>query len=220
METIKLSAQPRETKTKGHLSNLRREGRVPAVVYGLHKEPQPIDVSAKELRKCMGKGKQNKIIELDINGKTENVLIKTVEHHIFKNNVVNHMDFIRVDEKTPVIVNIPIEHTGMAIGVKNEGGQFSVMKRFVKVKCLPGDIPEVFTQDITELSSGTVVYVRDLEFAEGTILTPPKTALYGVTKARIATEDEEVETKEGAEEGAETKDGEAKAEEKPTEEAK
>jgi large subunit ribosomal protein L25 len=231
MEHLSLTAIKREKKTKGHLNSLRKSGQVPAVVYGLDTDSENISIEAGELRKILVNQNQNQIINLQIEGNKQQVLIKSIcRHTIFQNEIV-HLDFIRVDKSRPVTVNIPIKHVGVASGVKNEGGLFSVMKRFVKVKCHPQKIPAEFTQDVTDLAAGSIVYAGDLQFPQGTILTPPKTALYGVTSARAEVEetpegepDDKKETteedKEGATEEKSEKDEKTDASDKTKKEAK
>ena len=152
MKAITLSAKSRENSTKGRLSILRKSGRVPAIVYGLNKEPQTVDIAEKELKKCFKAINKNNVIQLNIEGNKESVIIKDMAKHPVKPNIILNLDFLRVDNTRPVKVKIPIKHSGVPIGVKNEGGQFSIMKRFVRVKCKVQDIPEAFEQDISNLN--------------------------------------------------------------------
>ncbi|MFC1584881.1 50S ribosomal protein L25 [Fibrobacterota bacterium] len=205
METPTLSAKSREKKTKGYLSELRKSGRVPGVIYGHSQEPCGIHFSENELGKLLKNLKKNKIIHLNIEGKEEPVIIKDITRHPVKHIQVLHIDFLRVNEDSTVTVQVPIKHVGMPKGVKNEGGLFAIMKRFVKVKCKVRDIPDAFEQDVSDLALNAIVYAQDLEFLEGTIITPPRTALFGVTPAHKVEEvlpepGAEVEGEEGAEE--------------------
>jgi large subunit ribosomal protein L25 len=205
METLTISVKAREKSTKGALAKIRNSGNIPAIVYGLDKDSQNIMLSMPEMRKYFKESNKNKIVELDIDGSKEQVLVKEIVRHAVKQEVM-HVDFLRVNDTRPVVVKVPISHTGVPTGVKNEGGQFAIMKRFVKVKCKVGDIPETFEQDISDLTCGTVVYTQEIKFEKGEIITPPRTALYGVKISRKI-EDEEKPTEAEAGEEAQATDG-------------
>ncbi len=184
MSAVIIKAKIRKKTTKGDLNTLRKSGWVPGVLYGLNKDSATIQLPEKAFQASLKKDKiVNKIIELDIDGTSEQVILKEIVRHPIKTNIT-HIDFLRVNEENHVIVKVPIVCTGVPIGVKNQGGQFSIMKKFVKVKCRAQDIPEAFERDVTGLSMDTVIYARDIEFSKGQIITPDKTALYGVTAGK------------------------------------
>jgi large subunit ribosomal protein L25 len=97
---------------------------------------------------------------------------------------VTHVDFLRVNDTHPVVVTVPVNTFGIPVGVKQQGGVFSVMKKVVRLKTRIGNIPEQFNIDVSELGAGKIFYVRDLKMADVSFLTPPKTALFGVTSGR------------------------------------
>ena len=185
-----LVVSKRETTTQGQLKQQRSEKLIPAVIYGLKKDPLSLKITEAEFRKYLKLKNRNIVLELDIDGQKESVIVREFVYHPITKGQVLHIDFLRVDDKTPVTVKVPIEHYGVPFGVKNQGGQFKVMKRFVKLSCLVADIPELFQQDISELKAEEVFYVRDLKFEKGTVLTPEKVALYGVSKAKGAKEED------------------------------
>lgn len=186
MSNLTLVAKNRPKSGKGILMRMRKEGRIPAIVYGLEKEPQLVEVNAIELRAHLGK--RNHVINLDVEGASQQVMIKVVESDPIRRDLLIHIDFLRVNNERPVIVNVPVTTFGMPFGVKTQGGIFSVMKKFVKLRAKVQDIPESFNQDVTDLNSGTIFYVRDLKFEKGTFVTPGKTALYGVTTGKAEVE--------------------------------
>jgi len=180
-------------RTKGPDSKLhaiRKNGQVPGIIYGLKKEAVSIAVSHIDLLKLVATAKPNQSITITHETGSEEVLIYSVSWHKVKIRTIEHVDFIRIDADHPVTVKVPVRTTGLPVGVKTQGGQFSFMKRFVRVKCKAKDIPESFTQDISELTAGTVFYTRDIKFPEGVIVTPPKTALYGISRGRKKEEEE------------------------------
>ncbi len=181
METTALPAKIRPKSSRGYLNQMRRESRIPAVIYGLKKAPEQIEVSYVDLRPMLTQ--RNKPITLDIEGKKQDVLIKAIEKEAIKKDVL-HIDFLRVDDSSLVIVNVPVETTGIPVGVKTEGGVFSIMKKFVTLRARIKDIPEKFVHDISDMPAGKIFYVRDLVFEKGRILTPAKTALYGIAGGR------------------------------------
>jgi large subunit ribosomal protein L25 len=209
---LNLAAKKRVHTTKAALKNMRQEGRVPAVVYGLDKEPLMVEVSAVDMRPHLSQ--RNHVIELSLDGGiTEKVMIKAIEKDPIKSFLM-HIDFLRVDNEHPVVVNVPVTTFGIPFGVKTQGGVFSTMKKFVKLRAKVQDIPDKFDMDVSEIQSGTIVYVRDLKFDKGTFVTPGKTALYGVTTGKAEVEEVKPAAAAAAAPAAAGK-GDAKAEAKP-----
>jgi large subunit ribosomal protein L25 len=190
MSNLSLNAKKRAPSAKNALKSMRKQGRVPAIIYGLNKDPEMIEVSAVDMRPHLAQ--RNHVIELALEGgASQKVMIKSIER-----------DPIRRDLVTTF---------GIPFGVKTQGGVFSVMKKFVKVRAKVQDIPDKFNMDVSEVTSGTIVYVKDLKFDKGTFVTPGKTALYGVTTGKA----EAVEEAKPA--AAAPAAGDAKAEAKPAE---
>ena len=185
MANLALAAIKRDKSSKGQLGRLRKEGMVPAVVYGLERDPEMITIKAVDLRPHLAQ--RNHVIDLQVGGAAQQVMLKVVDRDPIRKELV-HIDFIRVNDTRPVVVNVPVTTHGMPYGVKTEGGVFSVMKKFVKLRAKVADIPEKFDLDVSELRSGTIFYVRDLKFEKGNFVTPPKTALFGVTTGRAEEE--------------------------------
>ena len=182
METIALTAQKRPSGTKGTLNALRREGRVPAILYGLKGEPELLDVNAVDLRPLFVR--RNPIVALSMEGKTQLAILKQVDRDPIRDHVT-HIDFLRVDETQPVTVTVAVIPVGTAVGVKLDGGVFRVARRDVKLKAKIQDIPANFTVDITEMRQGQKTFVRDLKFTKGTFITPARTVIFGVGEAHV-----------------------------------
>ena len=183
---LSLAAKSRAKSTKSFLNQMRKQGRVPAVVYGLDKEPELIEVTAVDMRPHLSK--RNHVIDLSAGGSAQQVMIKAVERDPIRKDLV-HIDFMRVNNERPVIVSVPVTTHGMPVGVKTEGGVFSVMKKSVKLRAKVQDIPDTFDIDVSELHSGTIFYVKDLKFGKGAFVTPGKTALFGVTTGKAEAEE-------------------------------
>jgi large subunit ribosomal protein L25 len=185
MSNLQLAAIKRDKTSKGSLGRLRKEGMVPAIVYGLDKEPELVTVKAVDLRPHLSQ--RNHIIEIQVGGAGQKVMLKMIERDPIRKDLV-HIDFLRVNDERPVVVNVPVTTHGMPFGVKTEGGVFSTMKKFVKLRAKVQDIPEIFDLDVSDLKSGVIFYVRDLKFEKGSFVTPGKTALFGVTSGRAEDE--------------------------------
>ena len=181
MEHLKLTAKKREQGTKGKLAAMRREGRIPGIVYGPKSEPTMVEVLATDLRTLLPK--RNHVIEMSLEGSMQNVMVKQVERDPIRRDVL-HIDFLRVDEVHPVIVSVPVISHGIPVGVRTGGGVFSVAKKSVKLKAKVQDIPENFTIDVSDFETGKTFYVRELPFKNGVFVTPGRTALFGVGTGR------------------------------------
>jgi len=207
MEKLNLAANPRVKGTKGKLASLRREGRVPGILYGLKSEPMLLEVSAADLRTLLPK--RNHLVEIQVEGRMHQAMVKQVERDPIRRDV-RHIDFLRVDENVPVTVIVPVIPQGVPVGVKTQGGVFAVSKKTVKLKAKVNDIPESFTVDVSGLEQGQTVYVRDLKFEKGAIVTPGRTALFGVGTGR-AEEELPVAAPAAAAEAAPAAEGKDKA---------
>jgi large subunit ribosomal protein L25 len=175
MHTINISARKRPVSTKGTLAALRREGKVPGIIYGLKGEPETIEVTATDLRPVLAH--RNTIIELNVDGAVTKTMMKQLDRDPIRGDFL-HIDFVRVDNVHPVTVTVPVTTEGVPVGVKTQGGVFSVAKKFVKLRAKVQDIPDAFHLDVSLLNSGTTFYVKD------TFVTPPRTALFGVGEGR------------------------------------
>jgi large subunit ribosomal protein L25 len=211
MEHLTLTAKKRERGTKGKLAAMRREGRVPCVIYGPKTKPGMAEVKAADLRLILPK--RNHVIEMNLDGEIQAVMVKQVERDPVRKDIM-HVDFLRVDEIHAVTVSVPVIPQGIPIGVKLQGGVFNVAKKSVKLKAKVQDIPENFTVDVSGFESGKTFYVRDLKFEKGTFITPPRTALFGVGIARKEEEAAPVAEKAAAAPAATTTEAAAEGKEK------
>ena len=181
MSNITITALKRELGSQGKINSMRKSGKVPGVVYGLKGEPESIEITGTDLRPILGH--RNTVITLDIAGKTQQVLLKQLDRDPIRGDFL-HVDFLRVDNVTPVTVIVPVATEGVPVGVKTSGGIFSMAKKFVRLRTKIQDIPDSFTLDISNMEAGKTFYVKDLQFDKGTFVTPPRTALFGVSEGR------------------------------------
>lgn len=190
MERVPIQAQVREGKGKGVARSLRREERVPAVLYGRDCPSQKIVIEEKELKKGLNR---NVIIDLFIGDeKPRTVIFKDLQRDVLKGEIL-HVDFqqISLDEKITTMVYISIE--GVAPGTR-EGGVLQQMMREVEIECLPTDIPEHIVVDISSLGVNESITIGDLQLSEGiTMISPPDDVVATIVVPTDEIEEEDVE---------------------------
>lgn len=169
MKTIQINATARNEYGKKVAKHLRKEGKVPCVVYGLG-EHMDITISEDELRKLIYTP-HIYIVELNIDGKIYPTVLKDAQYHPVKDNVL-HVDFLRINEEKPVEIEIPVVLDGLAEGVR-AGGKMNLRMRKLKVKGIFTSIPERLHIDVTKLGLGKSIQVGELSF-EGLELTNAK----------------------------------------------
>ena len=212
-EATTLNAEAREPEGSRANRRLRREGRIPAVLYGGGGEPQHLSIDARELRTALqAKGA---VLELAVGGDKTPAMVKDQQRDPVRGDAW-HIDFLRVDLKQAIQTTATLELTGVedAPG-STEGGVLEQQLRDIQIEALPGDVPEVVTHDVSTLHVGDTVHVSDLTMPDGvTILDDPEIVVASITIPRVELEPEvETETElvgEG-EEGAEG-EGEGDAE--------
>lgn len=192
-ETVRLEVEPRDRTGKGGARSLRREGYIPAVVYGHGDDSTNVKIRVEDLDSLLGRiSVDNTLIDLQVaKGRPQRVLIREVQRHPFKSEIL-HVDFfhIRADEK--IRVEVPLHLTGEAPGVE-EGGILQQNRHEVEIECLPGDIPERFELDVSGLSIGDSLHVRDLDARDVMVLADPDLTLCTVVPPTVITVEEEEE---------------------------
>ena len=205
MELTKLNANIRTQTGNGPGRVLRRDGKMPAVLYGPNTEPVLLSVDIKELELILreSKGAQG-ILELVIQDKeasTRTAMLKELQTHPVSQDYL-HADFYEIAMDRKIKINVPVVTTGKSVGVEM-GGMLQIVRRELEVMCMPIHIPEVIEIDITELDIGDSIHVdeiplkgdaeiqADVNFTVLTILSP-------AAAEKEETEEEDVE--EGAEE--------------------
>lgn len=160
-ETV--SAVPREGKfNKNAARRVRAKGKVPAVVYGAAEPAVAVEVDPKQIQRILhSETGHNSIFDLEVSGATAKVMIVDWQYEPIKGKLI-HIDFKRIALDKPIRVEVPIQLTGVAIGVKAEGGILDQMLREVEIECLPGDIPNSISVDVSNLTFGMVLRVSDL----------------------------------------------------------
>jgi large subunit ribosomal protein L25 len=182
MKTIEINVKKRVKTGKTDTRNLRKEDNVPCVLYG-GKDVIHFYAHKNEFRKLVYTP-EALIVHLNIEGEKHEAIMQALQFHPVLDDL-NHIDFIEVDEKKPVVINIPIELTGSCIGVKN-GGKLREKRRSLKVRGLVKNLPEILTIDMTNVDIGHVVKVEDLKYPDIELLDMPRSMVVSVISSRLA----------------------------------
>ncbi|MEM8619458.1 MAG: 50S ribosomal protein L25 [Actinomycetota bacterium] len=165
-ETV-LIAHPGRTTGSSTSRRLRREGRIPAVVYGHGMDPLSVDVDRRELRAALsGAAGLNTILDLTVDGTVYPSLIKDIQRHPVRRTVL-HVDFIQVNLNEEVVVSIPVTIEGEAKEVLQNNGLVDLSMPEFEVRTTPRNIPEGITIDVTAMTMDTVIRVEDVELPDG-----------------------------------------------------
>jgi len=219
-QVIALSAEPRSASGKGGARQTRRDHKVPAVIYGHGRPTQPLTVDALALEKALtGVEPASTVIELTVDGKKANVLIREIQRHAIRPDII-HVDFYEIRGGEKVRLKIPVHLVGTPDGVRNAGGVLDQVMREVEIEVLPEHIPDRVELDVTPLAIGHSRHVRDLQIPNATILSgadltiatvvPPRAEEVAAPAPEAATEVAEPELirKPREEEGEEAAEGE------------
>ena len=225
MEQLDLKAQVRKTTGKGLARALRREGRIPAVLYGPKTDSMMLSIDFKEFEQIVRKANVGSVLlNLQIqNGETltRPAMIKELQTNPVSGAFL-HIDFYEIDMQRKINVSVPVVTRGKSAGVE-EGGLLQIVRREIELFCLPTAIPESIEVDISDLTIGDSIHIReialpgdvelpeDIDFTVITVLAPK-------VEEEVVEEEELEEGEEAAEE--EGVEGEAAAEETPSEETK
>lgn len=174
MSEFTLNAQARNDLGKGASRRLRRNANlIPAVVYGADKAPVSISLETREVAKLLlNDAAYSSILELNIDGKKEDVLIKALQRHPAKSFVL-HADFIRVvaGQKLTTLVPVLLINEDTCVGAKTGGGDIFRLATELEVTCLPKDLPDAIEVDMANINVGEIVHLADLTAPKGVEFT-------------------------------------------------
>ena len=157
-----LEAQPRTPGTKNDARRVRKQGKVPAVVYGAGKDAMPVSVDPRQVSRILHSVTgHNTVFDLAVDGERTKAMIVDWQYEPIKGSLL-HIDVKRIAMDQKLKVNVPIELIGEPAGVKQQGGILEQITREVEIECLPGDIPNQIELDVSELVFNMVLRVADL----------------------------------------------------------
>lgn len=217
---INLQATPYDTTKKGDVKRMRKEGKLPAILYGHKEKSKKIYVEKHEFAKVLDVLKKESVtINLKVKDKDYLCVIKVIQHNPITDELL-HIDFQHIHKKEKIKATIPIHVFGEAPGVK-EGGILDQNLHEIVVKCLPAHIPPRIDIDVSNLDLGHTIHLKDIDLPNVDFEISEETSIVSILIPRAVAAEEKPELKEGeevAEEEKKEEEGEKKGEEK--EEAK
>ena len=212
-----LIAELREDQGKGASRRLRREKKVPAIIYGAGRPPRPLAFDHnKVLLELENESFYSSILNIKVGKKSQAAILKDLQRHPARNQIM-HMDFQRIVEDEEIRMNVPLHFIGedIAPGVKQGGGSVSHLMTDVEIVCLPRYLPEYIDIDVSKLELDDMLSMSDIVLPEGVEIPAlaqgpeadrPVVAIH-IIKEVVIEDEEELEAAEGLAEGAE--EGEA-----------
>jgi len=207
-----LIAESREDQGKGASRRLRRQMKVPAIIYGAGRPPRSLAFDHnKVLQQLENESFYSSILNIKVGEKSQAAILKDLQRHPAKNQIM-HMDFQRIVEDEEIRMNVPLHFVGedVAPGVKVGGGKVMHLMTDVEIVCLPRYLPEYINVDVSELELDVMLSLSDLELPEGVQMPAlaqgpeadrPVVAIQ-IIKEVVIEEEEELEGVEGLVEGA------------------
>jgi len=190
MATASLAGETRTETGKGVARKLRAAGRVPAVVYGHAREPQALSLTTRELEKLLSTiSTGSTVVELTLGGSTTKTLIREVQRHPFKKQIL-HVDFQELVAGEKVSVEIPLVFVGVPEGVRLSGAILEQILHSIEVLVDPSNIPNHIDVDVTNLAMGHSLHVRELTLPAGLeVLSDEDATVCAVAAPRAAVEE-------------------------------
>ncbi|CAM3255231.1 50S ribosomal protein L25/general stress protein Ctc [Filibacter tadaridae] len=199
-----LKSEMRETKKKSNLTQLRKEGFVPAIVYGYKMDATPVSVTENDLLKTLKVTGRNGVLKLDVDGKSVDVVLGDYQAGALKGDI-RHADFLAIDMTEELEVDVQVHLVGPSIGEK-EGVVVQQPNFELRIKVKPSEIPESFEVDITKLQIGETITVADIRGkSKFEILSDDDHSLVLISAPRTEQEMEELESEPSVDVDAETK---------------
>jgi large subunit ribosomal protein L25 len=212
-EFISITAEVRDRVGKGVARAVRREGKVPAIIYGDNQDPVTISLDGKELTKLLKRpGFFTQIFALDVIGEKHEVLARDIQRHPVS-DLPLHVDFMRFNQNTKIVIEIPVNFLNeeASPGLK-QGGVLNIVRRELELRCSPSNIPQAIEIDLTGFEIGDSIHISALSLPDGAEpITDRDFTIATVAAPTVMTAEEEAEdagVEEGSEMGAEdTGDG-------------
>lgn len=182
-----LEVATRAVTGKGAARSLRRQGKVPGVIYGHDRAAEPVVVDTAALTRLLGGiSAGTTVLEVAVDGRAPvKALIREIQRDALRPAHILHLDLYEVRADEVVTVEVPVHLVGVPDGARNFGGVLDHSLREVEIEVLPADIPEHVELDVTALGIGDSLFVRDITLAKGRILNEPDTPVCSVVAPRV-----------------------------------
>jgi large subunit ribosomal protein L25 len=207
-DEFNLIAEMRDDRGKGASRRLRRQGKVPAIIYGAGREPRALMFDHnKVLRELENASFYSSILTIKVGDESRAAIVKDIQRHPAK-KIILHIDFQRIVEDEKIRMQIPIHFLGEedAIGVKIGGGSVSRLMTELEVSCLPKDLPEFLEVDISELELDQMLHVSNISLPKGVeiseIVLEQDQAIVSIAEIKEVIEEEIIEGEGEGEEGS------------------
>ena len=219
-EQVYLNASNREVEGKSSSRKLRRDGSVPAVVYGGEKDPIRISILEKDIAKASKiPGFATQILNINISGEEQNVILKELQRHPATQRVL-HADLQRVDPDTKISISVPVRflNEDNCMGVKMHGGAISRLINNIDITCLASNLPEFLEVDVADLDVGDSIFLSALNLPDGVEIPSLSLgedrdqAVVSITEAKVLDVEPEIiepidgESDEGSDDSGESSD--------------
>jgi len=171
---VKLAAERRTALGRSSVKKIKAAGAVPAVIYGAKDKPEALQVSRRDINAILSHASgENILVELEIAGDANRLALVQEVQHSPVGGAVLHIDFHAVSMDEMIEADVPLEPTGTANGVKNFGGLLEQSLRSLAIECLPRDLPDVISVDVSTLNIGDAIHVRELPLPAGVTTRVP-----------------------------------------------
>jgi large subunit ribosomal protein L25 len=217
MNEVSLTARKREKTGKKIAKRFRREGRLPAVIYGGGEEPTPLTLDHREFETFLRQHRgESVVINLEVEGgEAKKALLRDIQRDYIKNSVI-HADFQQILMTDRITTTVSLVLTGDPVGVKRDGGVLEQALREVEIQCLASEIPEHLEVDVADMIIGETLHISDLTFENVDINTDGGVSVVSVLAPmaeEVAEEEEELPDQEEPEIIGRGQDDEEEAEE-------
>lgn len=181
---LKIKAEPRTTERKSDVKKVRNSGLIPGIIYGEGKEGVMISLPKIEFTKLFKKSiGQVAIFNIELEGQNYRTFLKDQQIHPVSRDFL-HVDFVELHKGNPITIEVPIHYNGTAEGIK-QGGALEILHYSLEITCLPKDIPEDISIDVSNLKLGQAIHLGDVELNEGLqVSLPAATTLVAIRAPR------------------------------------
>lgn len=171
---VKLAAGSRTTTGKGAARSARREGKVPGVIYGHGREPESLLLDGAVLGRALQGATAATMLEVTVDDRAPvRALIREVQRDPIRSSAILHVDLYEVHADEKITVSVPVHLKGVPDGVRNFGGILDHVRRELEIEVFPADLPDSIDVDVTSLTIGHSIFVRDIQLERGEILDDP-----------------------------------------------